>query len=165
MGVVVDDRDLALVHLEAPARAGEPLEGRGGILLRDTGEPERRERRTAFRRLCSPGTAEPTLVGGCSAHDLRHTGEPTVELPLELGEGCVLGVVVELQVRDHRDLRRQLEHRAVRLVRLDDEVPAPEAGVRPELGDRGADQPRRVAPSRATRTRSSPPSSPSRASR
>ena len=62
-------------------------------------------------------------------------------------------MVVELQVRDDRDLRRECERGAVRLVRLDDEVAAAEAGVRTELRHRRADQPSWVAARLAQRER------------
>ena len=46
VAVVVDDRDaLELVHLEAPAGAGEPGERRLGVAARHAGQLERRERR------------------------------------------------------------------------------------------------------------------------
>ena len=74
--------------------------------------------------------------------------------------------MVELDVRDDRDLGRKPEHRAVRLVALDDEPALPRARVAAELRHRRADQPGRVASaSRAARTRSSPRSFPCRACR
>jgi len=80
------------------------------------------------------------------AHDVLRVRQPVRELCLELSGRRELRVMVELDVRHHRDLGGQREHRAVRLVALDDEVPAAEAGVRAELRHRRADQPRRVVP-------------------
>ena len=87
------------------------------------------------------------------ADDVRDAGEPDLELALELGGRGELGVVVELEVRDDGDLRRERERRAVRLVGLDDQIAPAEAGVRAELRHRRADQPRGVAPGLAQRER------------
>ena len=57
------------------------------------------------------------------------------------GEGRVM---VEIDVREHSDLRSQQFERAVRLVALRDEPPVPRPRVRAELGHRASDEKRRV---------------------
>ena len=53
-------------------------------------------------------------------------------------------MVVELDVRDDRDVGGQLEHGPVRLVALDDEPAGAGAGVAAELRDLAADEERGV---------------------
>ena len=60
----------------------------------------------------------------------------------ERGEGRV---VIELDVRQHRDVDAQAQHRSVGLVRLDDEpLPRAPVRVRETRARRAADQPRRL---------------------
>ena len=68
-----------------------------------------------------------------------------LESLLELGVRAEGRVVVELDVRDDSDRRRQREDAAVRLVALDDEPAAPGPRVAAELGNLAADEERRVA--------------------
>ena len=60
VGVVVDDRDAALLadELEAPARAAEAREHRLAPRPRDTGELERRERRRRVPPVVLAGNAQ-----------------------------------------------------------------------------------------------------------
>ena len=150
VAVVVDDRHLASghrepVHLEPPPGAGEAPDRRGGGVARHAGELERRDRGARVATIVLARDAERPLVRRGVANDVGNAREPPFELVLELGRGRVLRVVVQLEVRDDGDLRRQREDRAVGLVGLHDEVAGAEAGVRTELRHGRADQPRRIA--------------------
>ena len=64
-------------------------------------------------------------------HGVLRRGEERAERRLDVALGGVGRVVVELGVREHRDLALELEQRAVGLVGLDDQpLPRPPAGVR-----------------------------------
>ena len=76
--------------------------------------------------------------------DVRHLGEPGVEERAQLGLRRVRRVMVELDVREHGDLRTQRADRAVGLVTLDHEPTAADAGVPAELRHDPADDPGRV---------------------
>ena len=76
------------------------------------------------------------LVG---ADDVRHLGEPALEQLLHLGARRELRVMVELDVRDDRDLRTQQLDRPVGLVTLDDEPAFAGARVSAQLGNLSAD--------------------------
>ena len=82
------------------------------------------------------------LVG---ADDIGHFGQPALEQLLDLGERRELRVVVEIDVRDDRDLRPQPLDRAVGLVALDDQPARACTRIAPELRDLTADQERRVS--------------------
>ena len=169
MGVVVDDRHAAgLGDLEPPARAREPRERRPRPRPRlDARELERGERRCprspvvlAGQRRARPRTA--------ARRGRRRSARaaPAVELASSSASERELGVVVELDVRDHGDHGREAEHRPVGLVALDDEpaLPRTRRCCRAAAPVRRSATPGR-ARSRAGRTRSSPPSSPCRACR
>ena len=91
------------------------------------------------RRLVDPDAIEERLgvrrVGDDAAQPVA---QELRERQLELGVRGVRRVVVELDVRDDRDLRRELEERAVGLVGLDDE---PLAGARRRRSSRGRSPP------------------------
>ena len=80
-------------------------------------------------------------VGAVPQDGLRRAGQQRAEDLAHLGQRAVGRVVVELDVRHHRDVDVQREHRAVRLVGLDHEplARAP-VGVEPGRRQRPADQ-------------------------
>ncbi len=78
----------------------------------------------------------------------REGGGPPVEALLELGGRGEGRVVVELEVRHDRDLCRQLEHRPVRLVALDDEPAVSGACVAAQLWDLAPDEERGIVAQR-----------------
>ena len=102
---------------------------------------ERRQRARGVQPVVRPGHGEVESTGSSvPAPDDVAPGRPAaqpLEAPLELGGRGERGVVVELDVRHDRDLRRQPEHRAVGLVALDDEPAArPSARCRRAAGPR-----------------------------
>ena len=146
VGVVVDDRHPGdLRDLEAPAGAGEAPERRSRLVGGDAGELERGERRARVLPVVLARQAERPLERRRVRDRARCRPGPAVERSLELGERAELAVVVELDVRHHRDLGREREDGAVGLVALDDEPALPRARVAAELRHRRADQPGGVA--------------------
>jgi hypothetical protein len=77
-------------------------------------------------------------------HDVGCEVEPLVEERRQLRLGSVRGMVVELDVRDHRDLGPKEADRAVGLVPLDDEPALPGTRVPTELRHDASDDPRGI---------------------
>src|ERR1051325_10169342 len=106
----------------------------------------------AFRRLWSPGTPSSNETGSRgspraevrAAARGRRRGEPAIEELANLVLRGVLGVVVELDIREDGDLRPQQLERPIRLVALRAEPAVPRAPGAAELGDLAADEERRI---------------------
>ena len=79
-----------------------------------------------------------------SSDGFRSGREPVGEERLDLGARGEFRVVVEIDVRDHRDLGAKGGDRAVRFVSFDDEPAAARSRVAAELRDLAADQEGRV---------------------
>ena len=150
MPVVVDHRDATSLsdHLEAALGAGEGRERGLGLVSVDPDPEKRRERTGRIEAVVCAGHVEREVhrIENPAAHGVGHHCEPRVECVAQLLDGAVGGVVVELDVRHDRELRPQLEHRAVELVSFDDEPSVAAARVPAELRDHAADDPRRVVP-------------------
>ena len=147
--VVVDPHPAPLAaQLEAAPGARELGEHAFGLLARHARDLERRKsrRRIAAVVLTRDRELERDGLELVPAHDLARTGEPVLEQLPHLGLGGEGRVVVELDVRQHGDLRPQQLQRPVRLVALGDEPALPRARIPGELRDLAADQKGRIEP-------------------
>ena len=138
VAVVVDDRHIAQrMNLEPPAGSGEGSSAVPPSAARDARELEGRQRRSGVQPVVLARNRERALERRCIAHDVL-CGRAATQRNLALSSAGrrVLRVMVQLEVRDDCDLRRQREHCAVRLVGLDNEIARAKARVRPELRDR-----------------------------
>ena len=155
MAVVVDDRHAAeLVHLEAPAGAGEARERRRGLVARHAGELERRERRARVQPVVLAGQRELAVERRRVAHDVRRAGEPARRTPRSSSASDANSVWWSSSTF----VTTAISAGSAKTVRSDSSPsttsqPAPEAGVRAELRHGRADQPRRVAPGLAQHER------------
>src|SRR6266508_1482464 len=128
--------------LEPPSRAREACELRLGLLSCHSHELQSRERggRVSAVVLARQGQLEVDRLQLLPTDDLRNLGEPALEELIDLGARGELRMVIEVDIRDDRDLRAQLLDRPVGLVALDDEPPRARPGVAGELRDLTADQ-------------------------
>ena len=124
--VVHGDATSRADELESPVDAGEPRDRSLGLPARHSRELERGECGGRVLAIVLAGDRE--LEGHRlelpAANDVRDTGEPLIEERREVGLRRVGRVVVELDVGDDGDLRRQGADRPVGFVALDDEPPA-----------------------------------------
>ena len=133
VGVVVDRRRTPPASPRARAggrRRGTRRARAQRLLARDARELERRERAGGVQAVVLTGNGELELERARARRRGRPArrgplGEPAVEELFDLRPRAERRVVVEVDVRDDRDLGPEREHRAVRLVPLDDEPAAP----------------------------------------
>ena len=148
MTVVVHHGDAAPrpEHLEATVGSREGSEHALGSLGRDSREDERLVRggRVSAVVLAGDRERERDRVEQLAADDLGHLGEPRIEAGAELRDRGPARMVVELDVRQHREPGTELEHGAIRLVALDDQPAGARACVAAELRHDAADDPGRV---------------------
>src|SRR5262245_25529169 len=146
--VTVEDLGAARLTtaLQPAAHATELAQDGRGLFPRVAGQLERgqRDRGVPAVVLARHGELDLGWVEVLSAHGLRRPPEPVREQRLDLDARGELGVVVEVDVRDYRDLRAERGDRPVRLVSLDDQPARAGACVAAELRDLAADQERRV---------------------
>ena len=134
VGVVVDDRhpaDLARPRSAGPCRRTAP----SAAAASSRGDARRARAPRAPRRRSAgcarPGArAGPSKAGASRDRRAAPLAAQRSNAAVELGERAELAVMVELDVRDHRDLGREREDGAVGLVALDDEPALPRARVR-----------------------------------
>ena len=137
-----------------PARRRAPRPRCGRCARRAPGgEPPRPRRRTASLRTrgsssCSSERVRPlrrqALEPGATTRSLG-AREELDECVLERGQRAVGDVMVEVDVGEHGDVDVEREHRAIRLVRLDDQpLPRPPGGVGAGAAHLAADQITRV---------------------
>ena len=149
MSVVVVDRDAATLpdELEPPGHACERGDGRLGLVGRHTCVCERGERCRGVAPVVLAGHRQREADGLelPTPDRVRRRVEPALEALLELDLGGVRRMMVELDVRDGRDVGLEREDRPVGLVPLDDERTRPRAGVAAQLRHDPAEDPGRIA--------------------
>jgi hypothetical protein len=148
--VVVVHADAAGLPAELESTAGTTklCEQRLGLLPSSRCAVDRLQGRCGVLPVVVTRNGELEVHGGelVAPHDLGDRLEPPLELRLELGGGGERRVVVELDVRDDRDVGGEREDAPVRLVSLDHEPSVTRARVSAELRHLAADQERGVEP-------------------
>src|SRR6185295_20104892 len=149
MRVVVEDLDVPSfpAPLETPRSSAKLGKLGGGLLTWHPCQLERRQSSRSIPAVVQPWHGERPVVRRkvLTAHDLVDVREPFAEELLDLGSRAERRVVIQVNVRHHRDARSQSRDRAVGFVAFDDEPPRSSPGVSTELRNVSSDQPRRLA--------------------